>query len=387
MLTIIVKLLLLSFGILAQIGETSEIPTVILTYAVLSALTLTSFNQYLRIKKFTAVSSVLYFTASIFYPTFALFIPLFCFDLFNAKLRPAAAFAIIPFITFITHVSSSISAARESVESVYLFLLIMLALFLQYMCEKISALSKENKRIRDDGSELNHILMDKNRSLIEKQNYEIHLVTLKERNRIAREIHDNVGHILSRSLLQTGALQAINKDELLSGHLSGLKDTLSLAMDSIRNSVHGLRDESFDLHESIRKMTEQLQTEQLQYEINIEYDVTQDSSSLSGLSNDIKYCFLTVLKEALTNISRHSDASRIRISVQEHPAIYQLLIHDNGTKNPFLSSVYKQYKDKNGISGMGLVNMEERVSAFKGHFSASYQNGFRIFISIPKQSE
>ena len=45
------------------------------------------------------------------------------------------------------------------------------------------------------------------------QDYEIYLATLKERNRIAREIHDNVGHMLTRSILQLGALSVINKDE------------------------------------------------------------------------------------------------------------------------------------------------------------------------------
>ena len=49
----------------------------------------------------------------------------------------------------------------------------------------------------------------------QNQDYEIHLATLKERNRIAREIHDNVGHLLSRSLLQTGALQVMNHDKAL----------------------------------------------------------------------------------------------------------------------------------------------------------------------------
>ena len=57
----------------------------------------------------------------------------------------------------------------------------------------------------------------------------------------------------------------------------------------------------------------------------------------------------------------------------------QLLIHDNGTKKP--------PPDKIAGNGMGLSNMEDRVLVLNGHFSASYQNGFRIFISIPKQEQ
>jgi signal transduction histidine kinase len=248
-----------------------------------------------------------------------------------------------------------------------LFLLIILALFLRYICGSIERLTRENKRIRDNSTELNRMLADKNKSLTEKQDYEINLATLQERNRIAREIHDNVGHILSRSIVQTGALQSVNKDESMNILLSGLKETLSAAMDSIRNSVHGLRGDSVDLYESINNMTAGLNCE-----VNIEYDVTQD------LPNEVKYCFTAVLKEAVTNIARHSNASKVRISIQEHPAIYQLLIHDNGTKKTSAQTIE---------NGMGLSNMEERVSALNGRFSAQYQNGFRIFISIPKNEE
>ena len=364
MLTIAVKLLLFVFGMFLPGAETGENSDIILVAAILIALTLTALNQYRGSKYFTAVSSMAYFAASVFYPAFTRFIPIFCFDLFiceNVGIRTVAAFALIPILTQLS--------VRKPFDTVFLLLIIANAAFMQYICIRINKLTGEVKRIRDNSVELNRMLSEKNHSLIEKQNYEIHLATLKERNRIAREIHDNVGHILSRSILQTGAIQATNKDEKLAGHLSGLKDTLSLAMDSIRSSVHGLRDESVDLYESVRRMTENLN-----YEINIDYDVTQD------LSNDIKYCFLAVLKEALTNIARHSDASRIRISVQEHPAMYQLLIHDNGTKKP--SPDIYNILNRNG---MGLSNMEDRVSVFDGHFSASYQNGFRIFISIPKR--
>ena len=58
------------------------------------------------------------------------------------------------------------------------------------------------------------------------QDYEIYLATLKERNRIAREIHDNVGHMLTRSILQLGALSVINKDETVGEAINDLSGTL-----------------------------------------------------------------------------------------------------------------------------------------------------------------
>ena len=69
------------------------------------------------------------------------------------------------------------------------------------------------------------------------------MATLKERNRIAREIHDNVGHMLSRAILQMGALSTVYEEEPLHGQLLKVNDTLNLAMNNIRESVHDLHDD------------------------------------------------------------------------------------------------------------------------------------------------
>ena len=117
-----------------------------------------------------------------------------------------------------------------------------LAVYLQYFwkekTKKYDKLDREFRKTIDDGEEKTLLLAEKNRALIEKQNYEIYAATLRERNRIAREIHDNVGHVLSRTILLTGAAKALNKDQNLDPILNGLDDSLNSAMDSIRSSVH-----------------------------------------------------------------------------------------------------------------------------------------------------
>ena len=84
------------------------------------------------------------------------------------------------------------------------------------MFTRISGLEESVRSLtslRDKITENNLRLAQQNVLLAEAQDNEIHLATLRERNRIAREIHDNVGHMLTRSLLQSGALIIIYKDE------------------------------------------------------------------------------------------------------------------------------------------------------------------------------
>lgn len=206
-------------------------------------------------------------------------------------------------------------------------------------------------------------LKERNKDLTEKQEYEIRLATLRERNRIAREIHDNVGHMLSRSILQTAALTMIAKESAVKEQLGILSVTLNQAMDSIRESVHDLHDDSVNLESTVAKMLDGYEM----YEIHYEYEIH------SEMPRETKFCFLTVIKEALSNVVKHSNATEIRVVIQEFQDYYQLLFQDNGNC----------YEERTGDRGMGLENMKERVESLDGTMNLRTDQGFRIFISIP----
>ena len=206
---------------------------------------------------------------------------------------------------------------------------------------------------------------------MEKQDYEIYLATLRERNRIAREIHDNVGHMLSRSILQMGALQTIHKEEPLHGQLVAINDTLSQAMNNIRESVHDLHNESLDLKQALREVTDEFRDK---YEIAFTYDMS------AAVPRNVKYCFLAITKEALANVVRHSNATRVSLYFCEHPGFYQMLVEDNGTD----IKVKEAQIAKAQVSGIGLSNMRERVEALGGTIAFLTDKGFEIRISIPK---
>lgn len=245
----------------------------------------------------------------------------------------------------------------------WLSTLCLLAICLSFKTSHLMQLEEALRLLRDDSTEYYLLSKQKQQALIEKQNYEIHVATLKERNRIAREIHDNVGHMLSRSLLQAGALMVLNKQAQLTEPLNALKDTLSSAMDSIRHSVHDLHDDSIDLKSSIEELLSEFST----YQIQFDYDMG------SVVPAPVKYC-LSIIKEALSNIARHSQATKISITLREHPVIYQLTVSDNGTSNAPIDDY---------SPGIGIFNMQERIRQLNGNFHITKKDGFRIFASIP----
>lgn len=221
------------------------------------------------------------------------------------------------------------------------------------------------KMLRDEITEKNMQLAAQNRRLVQSQDNEVHIATLKERNRIAREIHDNVGHMLTRSILQIGAMQIINRDETLREPLRDLKATLDGAMTSIRTSVHDLHDTSIDLKKALTEMTAA---------VDKRFDVTLQYDAGAHIPGEIKLCIAGVVKEGISNAVKHSNGDRIAVILREHPAFYQLLIEDNGSVSTF------------SHSGIGLQNMESRAADVGGRMRiTATEKGFSIFMTLPKE--
>ena len=170
-----------------------------------------------------------------------------------------------------------------------------------------SAILKANaeaiRKIRDDSVETNQALTDENRFLLKSMEKEIRIATLSERNRIARDIHDHVGHLISMSIFQLGSIRAVNKEKTVGMLLEQLKDTLDESMNNIRESVHDLHKESFDLKNAADNILQEL----TDYEVVFECDISMEADK------EIKYAFLTILKEAVTNIIKHSNADKVEV--------------------------------------------------------------------------
>lgn len=305
---------------------------------------------------------ILYCCVCFFSPEFALFLPLILYEAVRTRDIGAASICVIAVLWRLFSFGGNYY---------FVFLLCIAAAASCVKTLKIRNMMILAKKSRDDSAELERMLNRRNRQLRENLEYEVHITALNERNRIAREIHDNVGHLLSRSLLQTGALSAVCPKEMVNmkKSLDELKETLNSAMNSIRESVHGIRDEALDIKNEGIKILSPLSDK---FQISFDCDIT------SEMPPKIKLCFISIMKEAVNNISRHSSGDRAEITVREHPSLYQLIIYDNG----------KTGKSKYGgeiNEGMGLSDMRERAESIGGNFRIKTDNGFTVFAAVRKE--
>ena len=329
------------------------------TYLIIPILVcvfLSSIISYKDNDKVLIILSMFFLTLCFFNLDYLFFIPLMCYDLFSYKIKWLWLVLIFPILIY----SYEISASSIFLILAYTFI----SYILNYRTKSFEHIKKNYYYISDSANELSIKFKNKNRELLEKQDYEVNLATLRERNRIARDIHDNVGHLLSRCILQIGALLAINKDENINLNLGLIKDTLSEAMDSIRSSVHDLHEDAVDLQVEIQQLVDNFEF----CSIKLDYDLE------SNPTKKIKYSFISITKEALSNIIKHSNATEVSIFLREHPYLYQLVIHDNGRN--------VKYNSENGI---GIKNIKDRIASINGSLNISTDNGFRIFISVPKK--
>ena len=324
--------------------------------AMLITVAFTSLIQIFSGKKTAAVFIVIFAALCGYFPIFFCAFPLVLYDaLFEKKWQ-----LTIPAVIALFHIEK-----LRYEQLAVIFIGICIALIIYMRVYSLETAVDNLRLLRDEITEKNMQLTTQNNRLAETHDNEIHIATLKERNRIAREIHDNVGHMLTRSLLQIGALQVINQDSSMKAPLSELKSTLDGAMTSIRTSVHDLHDNSIDLKKTISEIISAADKK---------FDVSLNYSASEHIDGDVKLCIAGVVKEGISNALKHSNGNKIRISIIEHPAFFQLFFEDNGSCSTI------------SHSGIGLKNMESRVSGIGGRitFTAS-EKGFHIFITLPKE--
>lgn len=241
----------------------------------------------------------------------------------------------------------------------------VISLYLTMMTEKFEVLLRENKAVRDELKEDTIYLRKYNEQLKIDREKNIHIAILTERNRIARELHDSIGHSISSSILQVEALKVVADDNIKES-LNLLQNTLRNGMDDIRKSIHNLYNESLDLKSRIEDLCHEISN------IDIKLIYKMDDN----LPYDLKFDILSVVKEAITNCVKHSNATELRITLLSQPKFHSIVIMDNGSRIDSTGNL----SDK----GIGLLSIKEIASKYKGFVNYGFDNGFKIHMTLMK---
>ena len=227
--------------------------------------------------------------------------------------------------------------------------------------------------MRDDLREKVLALQDANARLLRAQDHELRAAALSERTRIAREIHDGVGHVLTRLLLQVKAFQVTHRDEPgVVADLATLDSDLGDALDSMRRSVHALSEEGEELATSLNLLGSRCGIAK----------VDVDCSTQTEPPPAVARCVVAVVREALTNAARHGRAASARVAVTDYPAFWQVTVDNDGVVPPGDEPLVDG--DKN--AGLGLRSMTERVEALGGRVRITPRPRFTVFATIPKDA-
>lgn len=293
-------------------------------------------------------------------PLFILMIPADIYELvsdFTDDWKALLVFAALPGL-----ISGSSGLAAEYIVVSLLVLLVFLIALDRLMT--VSKLKKANEDLRDR-------IEDMVGKLNAGSEYEAqlrYLSQIEERNNIAQSIHDKVGHVLAGSIIQLEAAgMIIDRDSAKAGELiRNVTGNLKEGMESIRSTLRTIKPASEQL--GINRVKLILE----EFTLNNSIEATLSFDGKLDVITHMQWRIMTDnVKEALTNVLKHSSATRVEVRIEVMNKLIKLEVKDNGKGAPEI------------VKGMGLSGMEERTGSAGGKLIVDGTSGFSVITLLP----
>lgn len=294
----------------------------------------------------------------------------FLFGLRRGVAYTAATLFALIVISFVRSATNHLGPSDETIVQRY-----ALIGLLTVVCIGLSATVIEARRSRERAETL---LGDLEAAHAELQRYagRVRELTLAdERTRIAREIHDSVGHRLTAVKLQaeTAVKMAEKRPEKARYQMELARDLASEAYDEVRRSVRALKPPPAEERSgagALRALVRSFEGTgfDVRFAVEGEERIVPEEAEL---------VLYRALQEGLTNVARHSNARRVRASLVYGDECVKLTVVDDGHGAP-------EEAEATG-GGFGLPALEERVEALGGAFTAGNApgGGFAVEVELP----
>ena len=312
------------------------------------------------------IASVLLNTKAIEYRFPFLLIGIFVYIIFDNAIF--SQLSMVSLSDFLSVYNTNTRLVLQSIDSILNTL--NLVVFVLFMFLLIYKEVKEGKQMRAMNEELRVL----NEQLKEYAILQEKMGETKERNRLAREIHDTLGHTLTGlSVGLDAAIMILNIDpETTKKQLSLLSETARQGLQDVRRSVEKLRPdalERYSLQEAIEKMISDFINIS---KVNIRFTCHLEEMDFGPDIDEFVYRFV---QEGTTNAVRHGKAKNILVSFATQDDILILALEDDGIGC------------ENVTEGFGLHHMKERLAQFNGKLHTYSNNGFLIIAEVPLRKE
>jgi len=199
------------------------------------------------------------------------------------------------------------------------------------------------------------------RKLRSAQDEIAHLAKVAERERIARDLHDVLGHTLSVIILKSElAAKLIDRDPVRAkAEIRDVENTSREALAEVRSTIRGYRQQG--LEEEIKRAKATLETAGVK---------VKSESVIAGLSPAQESVVAMVVREAVTNVVRHANARNCELRLAPQNGTCVLEIQDDGHAG-------------SQPEGNGLRGMRERVEALGGTLERETRSGTKLTIRFP----
>jgi signal transduction histidine kinase len=197
----------------------------------------------------------------------------------------------------------------------------------------------------------------------------------EERKSLSRELHDEVGQMLTGLRMELGMIQTATAPlpQDVVSQLNRARGTLEQTLKQVRNRAMLLRPSMLDDLGLGPALSWQAKEFSRLTGITTKVDI---DDGLDELPDQHRTCLYRVVQEALTNCARHSRAANVSVVVSRKDDSVTASVTDDGVGFAI---------DNHGRRGLGLLGMEERVRELHGHFDVTSKpgSGTRITVTIP----
>lgn len=225
-------------------------------------------------------------------------------------------------------------------------------------------------------TEANKELEAAQHQLAESALQEQELAVLRERTRLARDMHDTLGHALVLVAVKLEAAQGLRTrdPERCDRELESTKEIVRESMKELRASIANLRSPALEREPACRALSRYAREMAQRANLRVTYDLQPD---IEGLPDQIEETLWKVGQEALTNIEKHAAAHNVTLHISRDTGSILMRIQDDGVGIHLPSSLHrpsitleKQHEGNVNPEGhYGLCGMHERVEDVGGHIT------------------